>query len=292
MFENIKIFLVKIRLSFGQNLFGLGEFWRNINPHRRSSMIIVFVSLFLMPIVLYFAITLLGSQYLYTAVSTAHTSYASITPIKSGQVSIIPIDKQNISAYAVVNNDNLDIAVNNVNYTIKFYDTANTVLNTVSGNTFISPGASSYIIVSRLAIDTTKLGKAVLVLGEPRWQKSIGQEKSIEVKSPRPSISNTFNPIMLNAEGSIVNNSQYNLKEIRIKFLVKTKTNKVIATLERIEYDVVPYARRAYIVSWPNINTSEVDHIDVYAESNFFDQSNVYIDQKVNNLELIPQIGE
>jgi len=77
------------------------------------------------------------------------------------------------------------------------------------------------------------------------------------------------------AQGDFVNNSPYTLSKVRLTFVLFDQNQKIIGVSQRDESTVAPFERRAYKQLWPNMTAGNLSRVDVTADTNTLDPSNL-----------------
>ena len=93
-----------------------------------------------------------------------------------------------------------------------------------------------------------------------------------------PYVYEEVNPLATIVEGSVVNNSEFALKQASLVIVLYGDNNKILAVSQREEYTLKPYERRAYRLSWPGINRASVKKVDLKAYTNLLDETNLSVD--------------
>jgi hypothetical protein len=68
------------------------------------------------------------------------------------------------------------------------------------------------------------------------------------------------------------------LKKIHLVFLVKDSAGRIVNLSQREEFDLKPLERRTFKQLWPNYNPEGVVKVEIYAETNLLESSNLKIE--------------
>lgn len=223
----------------------------------------------------------IGMQYytesrLQSTLVAAHSSFVQPNDPVIGPVTVISVGTGVYGAYASFENENLDVVASDIPYQIEFYNASNQKVAAVSGKTYLLPNQKKLLVAPRVESQEA-ISSAKVVLGQFQWQKRFSLPE-VDVKTGSPVVYESVDPLMLKAEGAVINNSPYRLGAVRLQFLVYDTSNRVIAVSQREEYDVPAFGRRAYTQSWPNIKSSNVSRVAVTVDTNVANGSNLTLE--------------
>jgi len=178
-------------------------------------------------------------------------------------------------AVAYIKNSNTEYGASSIVYEFDFLGKGGEVLRKVSGETFILPNESKYIIESGIEMPTIPESSSAQSMNfsirEVNWQR-------LAAFSPASlNIDNTDfkreDSVPANRFSGVVNNtSSYNLKNVEVH-VVLYKLDKPVAAGRTDMQDLLRGTARAFQIMWPYALPQDVD-IDARAESNFFKNSN------------------
>ena len=206
---------------------------------------------------------------------TAHPSYEDPSSLQQSKVTIVHNVNGTSSAYAMITNDNLDLAVENLPYKFTFYNDSGEEVGTSTGKLYILPNQKKWLVASKVqSIQPIASGK--LSIEKPNWQKRLTVPE-IELKMAEPYVYEQVNPLATVTEGAVVNNSPYTLKQVSLVFVLYDANNKVIGIVSREEFPLEPYERRAYKIQWPGIYQNDVKRVGLEAYTNSLDPDNISV---------------
>ncbi len=203
----------------------------------------------------------------------AHPAFSAAVAPKVGSVTLIKNPTGNYSAYALVTNPNLDLAAEDISYTMTFQSSGKTEAYRATGSTYLLPNEKRYIVVPRIET-TEQLTSASLTLGEVKWQKKLSVPE-IPLKVSEPLTYEELNPLAFYAEGAVVNNSPYDLGAVRLVFLLLDRNNKVVGISQRDEFRIPAFGRRAYKQQWPGLYKADVQKVQVIPTTDPLDPENI-----------------
>lgn len=211
----------------------------------------------------------------------AHPAFTAAVQPDFSPVTLIRNPNGTYSAYATVTNPNLDLAAEDIPYTMTFQSSGNPSAFTSSGTFYLLPDEKRYLVVPK--IDTTdNLISGTLSLGEAKWQKKLSIPK-IDLKASEPITSEDINPQTFYVEGAVINNSPYNLSAVRIVFLLYDQNNNIIGVSQRDEFQVAAFSRRAYKQQWPGLTQNVVRKVQVIPATDVSNPDNLKINTNTNS---------
>ncbi len=209
----------------------------------------------------------------------ALSAHAAINVVQNpvvGNMSIIKNPNGSYSAVALVSNPNLDLAAENISYTASFVDSEKRTLSTEKGSIYLLPNEKKYLVFPKLAATSVGIAGGTVKLGEVKWQKRLNIPE-VKLRASEPLLYDEANPLTFIAEGSIINDSPFEIGSARIVFLLFDDSNKIIGVSQRDEFKLVPFGRRAYKQLWPGLYRSQVKKIQVLPVTNTLDSKNVTV---------------
>lgn len=271
-----------IQVNVQEVVLGLQEKSFNLLTEFRSwpkwKQIFLFVLCIAIPLVYLGA--RLGVEQYYTqqfarqALSAQAVFGFSQRPIFS-KMQIIKNPNGTFSAVVQVSNPNLDLSANNIEYTAIFR-TNDTPIE-IKGTFFLLPNDKKYLVFPRLETSSSNVVSGEIKLTQQvDWQKRINVP-DVNIKTSEPVLYDVSNPLSFVAEGSIVNSSPYDIRSVRIVFLIYDTKGQVIGVSQRDESTLLPFGRRAYKQQWPGVYRSQVGKIQVLPEVNTLEPNNLTI---------------
>lgn len=205
----------------------------------------------------------------------AHSAFAQVGDIEVGPVSILKVLPGQYAAFFRVTNPNLNLVAPSVPYTVDFYNAAGEKIHASQGSFFLLADQSKQVVIPRID-NREELTEAKLTLGEIKWQKRLTVPE-VSFKTPAPDIydQTSIIPPQLAVEGSVVNDSPYTIKKIRVTFLVYNRSGQIVGVNSRDEGNLIAFGRRAYKQFWPNLSAADVSKIEIAVDVNTLDPSNI-----------------
>lgn len=273
--ENLQIQTSGVILGVQENTYRLKSWFESLFPWQRLLLIVLIVLM----IPGYFAVRyglelVMVRQYSQKAL-VAHPAFSNPENLAQSNVNIVANPNGSFSAYAQVQNPNLDLAVEQLRYSFNFFNNSNQQVYTTSGVSYLLPDQRRWLVVPR--IETTDLiSRAELVIEEPVWQKRLTVPE-VELRMNEPYSYQQDSPLATITEGSVINNSPYSLRQVSLVLVLYGASNQVLAVSSREEFTLRPYERRAYLMQWPGINRSAVSRIGLEAYTNSLDPNNLTV---------------
>lgn len=190
------------------------------------------------------------------------------------------------TAIATLQNENLDLSAQNVGFEFQFFNEKGqnvAVLGAeLKGKTFFLPNEKKYLLVPKFTSLEPITGGRVVLDDKIAWQKKLKIPK-VKVTPYTPNIKNQLDPVAFVLEGSFKNESGYQIKTVRLTFLVFSNDKKIIAASQRDEYDLLPRERRTIKQIWPDIFTMNALKGQIIAEVNTLNTGNLVPEKPVNS---------
>lgn len=218
----------------------------------------------------------LTQQYGRQALS-AHSAFnASQSPLV-GPMSIVRNPNNTYSGLALVTNPNIDLAATGIAYTAEFLNAGGEVTYTAEGSMYLLPNEKKYVVIPRVDITKGAIVSGKLTLGTANWQKKLSIPE-VKLRATEPILKDESNPLTFIVEGSVINESPYQVGSARIVFILYDSADKIIGVSQRDEYRLVPFGRRTYVQQWPGIYRDQVKKVQVMPSTNTLDPLNITTD--------------
>lgn len=183
-----------------------------------------------------------------------------------------------VNAYDVmaqIFNPNAEDGASNFDYTFELKDDQGRVIATRSGQGFILPGETKYILETQLESETIPKS-IVLQLSNPTWKHFVGgyQEKpTLNVYSKH--YSRITDGVGFGvATGLMVNESPFDFVNVKIKVLLFDSTDKPIAVNSTEVQTVLAGEGRDFRLMWPTAFPGEVARMETEAEADVYHSDN------------------
>lgn len=253
--------------------------FRNLPSWKRT--LIIFVALAIIPTYLVLRIgseQFLTQKYGRQALSAQTAFKTSEAPVV-GNMTIIRNPNNTYSGLVLVTNPNLDLSATGITYQATFQDSSKRSVYSTNGTLYLLPNEKKYLVFPRIESGVT-VSSGSVKLDNINWQKKLDIPE-VELRASEPILYDEANPLTFIAEGSVINDSPYEIASARIVFLLYGENNQVIGVSQRDEARLVPYGRRAYKQLWPGLYRSQVKKVQVIAVTNTLDAQNVTVEPDV-----------
>jgi len=263
----------KITLEIEEKELEAREFVESYGPFRRYLLIVV--AILIIPgffAAKYITAALYVSNYSKTAPAAHPASFVTL-PASIVETKILAVAGNSYSAYALVKNQNKDLADPNLKYVFNFSDSSGKLLASVSGTDFLLPGQLKYLIVPNVTLAEAP-AKVEVSLPDQTWQKRL-DIPNIQIDTPLPTHADSQDPPGFAIDGTFRNQSNFTLRTVVIKGIVHDRNNQVIAVTSRVENTVSPKQLRGYHLYWPQFLESSVSRLEINVETDPFDQANL-----------------
>lgn len=208
---------------------------------------------------------------------SAHEAFNVTQQPLVGNMGIIRNPNDTYSAYVLVSNPNIELSATGITYTASFQGANDKNIFPVTGTIYLLPNEKKYIVFPKIDSGGAVVISGSLKLNEVKWQKKLNIP-DVKLRASEPRLYDEANPLTFIAEGSIINESPYQISSARIVFLLYDQNDKIIGVSQRDESSLVPFGRRAYKQLWPGIYSSQVKKVQVIPVTNSLDPKNITTD--------------
>ncbi|QQS23348.1 hypothetical protein IPM19_02170 [bacterium] len=271
--ENLKVQYAGATLAVQDGLYKLNQWFTGLPGWERTLLVSLIILLIPGVVALRYGSELYFTKSLNQHAVAAHPAFDAPEPIQVSSAKIVQNYNGTVSAYAEVTNRNLDLAAESLKYTFRFLNSKEEEITQSFGETYLLPDEKKWIVVSRVQ-SLQSISSATVEVEQPTWQKKI-QLPEVALRMSEPYVYEEVNPLATAAEGSVVNNSPYNLKQVTLLLILYDKNGKILAVTTREEYTLKAFERRAYKLQWPGIYKANVDRIELQAYTNTLDPNNL-----------------
>lgn len=222
----------------------------------------------------------LARQYGLNALA-AHAAFNVAQNPVIGDMKIIVNPNSTFSGVVLVSNPNLDLSAADIEYTATFKNSSGQIAYTTTSTMFLLADEKKYLVFPRIDAPNDSIVSGVIKLSNINWQKRLNIP-DVNLKATEPVLSDESNPLTFIADGSIVNNSPYQIGTARIVFLLFDSQNNIIGVSQRDESQLLPFGRRAYKQLWPGLYRTQVAKIQVLPSTNTLDPANITVDTQTS----------
>jgi len=214
---------------------------------------------------------------------TAKPSFDSFLPIKIKSSLVLQTGPNQYSVAVEASNENLDLSAGNAPYEFRFYDAAKRPVlpesGQISGRTYFLPNQTKYLITTRISSKQPIARAEAVFPPDLVWKKKADLPK-IKLNITGLKTSQQASPPAFAVDGFVENTSSYELKQVRLVFLVYDINKKILAVSERNEFALRSGENRAYKQLWPDQSFPDAASIQVSAETNTLDQANLRLEKE------------
>jgi hypothetical protein len=204
----------------------------------------------------------------------AKPSFTNPLPPKASNVFLTTLGQNNYAAAVLLTNQNLDLSVNNAAFEFDFLNAQKQQVYSYTGNLFLLPNESKYIVVPTFTAQDKIAYASFQIPGSLNWQKRINIPK-IDISTSLPTDYSQTNPPAFVVEGSYTNNSPYQFEKVQLTFVLTDPSGTIVGLSTRDESTVAPFELRSYKQLWPNMSSSNIASVKIFAETNVLDPSNI-----------------
>lgn len=210
---------------------------------------------------------------------TALVSTPSFQNPKNPSVGPADITTIGNNVYAVamqVTNENVDLSLDNAPITFVLYNSQHQQIASVPNTLLLLPAQTKYVVLPHVESTEKITSVDINFPSDLPWQKRLSIPNIPLVASP-PNVYNQQDPLAFVVQGTIYNNSPYQLSHMTINFILRNSSGTIIGVSQRTEDTVKPYEQRAYLQLWPNVYSTGVTKVDVLPETDVLDASNLTV---------------
>lgn len=205
---------------------------------------------------------------------TAQAAFNTAQDPLVGDMQIIRNPNNTYSGVVLITNPNIELSANGITYTATFLSSGKQTLYSTNGTFFLLPNEKKYIVIPRIDSGAVAVASGSIEMSNINWQKRLNIP-DVALRASEPLLYDEANPLTFVAEGSIINDSPYQIGAARIVFLLFDEANKIIGVSQRDESRLLPFGRRAYKQLWPGLYRSQVRKVQVIPTTNTLDPQNI-----------------
>lgn len=206
----------------------------------------------------------------------AHRSFVNPQSLRLAPVKILSLNDGSYVAYAKVTNPNLDLALYSGFYTFAFKNKEGEQVHTSQGQLYLLPGQDQYVLASRF-VPLEQIVSGTLQVTDMHWQKRF-EIPTILLVTPAAIAVDAVDEDGVKIEGSVINESPYELGKVKVTFLLKDNAGNVVGIVQREERTVRPGERRAFPQVWPGLSRADISSIETFATTNALDSANLRVE--------------
>ena len=198
----------------------------------------------------------------------------NIESLKVLWTEVIPSEKGFYDLAARIKNPNQNYGSGKISYKFEIYDYNDNFVSDYSGETFILPNQTKYIVNTKIASDAS-VYRANIIFTNVDWKKPFNYNfPEFAVKQKEYYFLNDESLGVSQAKAILVNKSNFDFEEIGIDVLLFDSLDNLIA-VNNNEIRTLPTGQeRDFIVTWFHNIDGNVSRIEVEPETNIFDSDN------------------
>lgn len=175
--------------------------------------------------------------------------------------------ENNYDLVVKIKNPNTDWGVESINYVFELYDSANQLIGSQQGKSYILPQETRYIIEQKISLQKP-ISKIELKLNNISWKKLTQvSDLGLRVKNTEYQILEDGSNLLA---GTVENKSSYDLDTIEIAGVLLDGNNKIIAAGKTSMNTVLRNEGRGFEILWPYPIAQETVSFDAKAYTNIF----------------------
>jgi len=176
------------------------------------------------------------------------------------------------SVGAKIRNPNTNFGASYFSYTFYLYDENGTLLTAPTGDSFIWPGESKYIILGGINLTKAPV-KTSLQLGEPAWHE-VKDFKGVDLTSGNINYgkSKVGSGKFFSVDFTASNNTPYDLDKVYVSVIVLDKSELPIAAASTLLENLKSKERRSVSIPWFSPFPGTPNRVDLSLSANLWDR--------------------
>ena len=176
------------------------------------------------------------------------------------------------SVAARIRNSNTNFGASNFNYTFHSYDANGVLLTTLSGESFIWPGESKYIIVGGINLTKTPV-KTLFQISEPTWRE-IKNFSGIDLTLGNINYGKgkTGSGKFFSIDFTASNDTPYGLDKVYVSAIVLDKGELPIAAASTLLENLKSKERRSFSIPWFSPFPGTPNRVDLTISTNLWEK--------------------
>ncbi|KKS86720.1 MAG: hypothetical protein UV62_C0038G0005 [Parcubacteria group bacterium GW2011_GWC1_43_11] len=176
------------------------------------------------------------------------------------------------SVGAKIRNPNTDFGASYFTYTFYLYDASGALLTTASGESFIWPGESKYVISGGINITKAPV-RVEMAVGEPAWRE-IKEFKGVDLTLGNINFSKpkSSSGIFFVVNATAGNNTSYDLNKVYVAAVIFDKGDRPIAVNSTILDNLKSKERRPVSLTWFLPFLDSINRVDASISTNLWER--------------------
>lgn len=199
----------------------------------------------------------------------------NLLPVQIVSTKLLNIENNDYDLLIKVNNPNTGYGSPDVEYLMNFYDFTGKIISSKTGNFYILPGQTKYVIEPLLKFQSA-INRAEFKIKSVDWQKLEPLAATgASLVSKNVSYSQISQPgVFAKVGGEVLNNSDLDLNRIDVAVVVLGADQEPIAVSKTNISTFLARTIRGFEVTWFTPFVGQMNRIDVEANANVFENSN------------------
>jgi len=186
----------------------------------------------------------------------------------------VPTQNNFFDLVAQIRNPNQNYGVGTVPFIFEVYDTDGNPIAQSSGQTYILPNQTKYIIEPKVKISQS-WGEIKISFGEIKWDKLTDyQAPNLAIQQKEYRLLDYREPGFSQARGVLVNKSSFDFNKVSINVLLFDSSGQLVGLNITEMNTLLSGQERDFIVTWFNKIDNQVVLVEMEAETNVFDPDN------------------
>ena len=185
-------------------------------------------------------------------------------PINIAPVALINVGGTSLSAVIRLSNPNTSYGANKFTYTLKFFDSNGTIVDSVTNDSFIYPGEIKTIIEAGLNIDPGLVSSASVEVSNLSL-KSIADFALPKIQTRDIKIELRHQDSLAVISGVLVNQNAFVLSQAVINVVIANELGVKVGASKTLAENIQPFTEQQFRISVPSIDLAVVtlDQIEI-----------------------------
>jgi len=200
--------------------------------------------------------------------------FLGVKNIEVLSVKSVPTQNNFYDLMAQIKNPNQNYGSGKVPFAFKVYDSNGNLIVQFSGQTYILPNQTKYIIKSKAEISRS-FNKAEVSFGEIKWEKLIDyQAPDLVIQQKEYQLLDYQGSGFSQAKGALVNKSDFDFNQVDVDILLFDSSGRLVGLNTTAINTLLSGQKRDFVATWFNEIGGQITVVEMEAETNIFDQDN------------------
>lgn len=202
----------------------------------------------------------------------------TLQPLQILWTEAIPVQDNFYDALAQIKNPNQNYGSGQISYTFNFYDIEHHLIIQESGQTYILPSQTKYILVRKINSPVQIERVDLTINQEIQWKKLKDyQPPQFTIRQKEYRLLTGDEPGFSQASGIVVNKTNFDFDKVEVDVLLFDSRQRLIGLNSSQIRTLLAGQERHFVVTWFEPLPAEVASVEIEVETNLFDSANYMI---------------